>query len=488
MTNASMNPPTFTQLPLSEPIQQALAALHYSTPTPIQHKTIPLVLQGADVLGCAQTGTGKTAAFALPILDNLRKQPKPRLKNHPRVLVLAPTRELASQIRTSFEAYGKNLDIKSEVVFGGVSQFRQERAMQDGPEVLVATPGRLLDLMGGGFVVLKKLEVFVLDEADRMLDMGFIHDVKKVIAHLPQKRQTLFFSATMPPAIVELSQKLLTNPQKVMVTPESTTAERIDQHIIHVPGTRKREVLVSLLRKETEGLTLVFTATKHGANRVAETLNKASVPAAAIHGNKSQGARERALGDFREGTIRVLVATDIAARGIDVKGVGLVVNFDLPNEPESYVHRIGRTARAGADGRSISLVGDGDGDLLRQIERKIRLKIPEAPMPATTPLPALPPRPLPTREGSERGGQGQRQGNQGRQGQRQGQGRNRSGSNQNSQRPAEQRSASPAPRPATQAPVASPSRYAAAAPAATSDTAASGIRSGRYGGRRFRRY
>ncbi len=391
----------YTDLFLAAPIQDALAELNYTTPTPIQEQTIPLVLAGQDVLGCAQTGTGKTAAFALPILDYMLRHPKPRVRFTPRVLVLAPTRELASQIQASFEAYGKNLDFQSEVIFGGVSQIRQERAMQRGPEVLVATPGRLLDLMRTRHVVLQQLEVLVLDEADRMLDMGFIHDVKKIIAQLPVRRQTLFFSATMPPAIVELSGKLLVKPKKVMVTPESTTVEKIDQEVRLVTTANKRGALVHILQDEAEvnGLTLVFSATKHGANRIVEGLERAGIPAAAIHGNKSQGARERALGAFRDGSVRVLVATDIAARGIDVKGVSLVVNFDLPKEPECYVHRIGRTARAGAEGKAISLVGEGDGGLLRQIERTIRMRIPVAPDTPVADLPQMPVTPRPPMQG-----------------------------------------------------------------------------------------
>ncbi len=367
---------TFAELALSEPLQRALADKNYTEPSPIQEQTIPYVLAGRDVLGCAQTGTGKTAAFALPILEHMLKNPKQRIRNAPRVLVLAPTRELASQIKTSFDDYGAHLKFLSAVVFGGVSQFHQERAMQRGPEVLVATPGRLLDLLGQNHVILKHLEVLVLDEADRMLDMGFIHDVKRIMAMVPKQRQTLFFSATMPSAIQQLSSSILTDPYHVMVTPESTTVEKIDQKVFHVAASQKRDLLLKLVQEQHEGLTLVFTGTKHGANRIAEGLTRAGVKADAIHGNKSQGARERALENFRSGRARVLVATDIAARGIDVKGISLVVNYDLPKEPEAYVHRIGRTARAGAGGKAISLCGEQDGSLLRQIERTIRMTIP----------------------------------------------------------------------------------------------------------------
>ncbi len=368
---------TFTSLALSEPLQRALREKNYTTPSPIQEQTIPTVLTGRDVLGCAQTGTGKTAAFALPILERLSAHPLPRVKNTPLVLVLAPTRELASQIKESFTTYGAHLPFVSAVIFGGVGQFHQEKALQRGVDILVATPGRLLDLIKQGHVNLRQLEVLVLDEADRMLDMGFIHDVKKILAYVPRQRQTLFFSATMPPAIMELSAQMLTDPYKVMVTPESTTVEKIEQRLCHLPAPRKRDLLLHILQARTgDGLTLVFTGTKHGANRIAEGLTRSGVPSDAIHGNKSQNARERALENFRLGKVRVLVATDIAARGIDVKGISLVINYDLPKEPEAYVHRIGRTARAGAGGEAIAFCGEQDGALLRQIERTIRMSIP----------------------------------------------------------------------------------------------------------------
>ncbi len=367
---------TFDSLALGEPIQRALRERDYTTPSPIQEQTIPHVLEGRDVLGCAQTGTGKTAAFALPILEYLSKNPRRREPKAPRVLVIAPTRELALQIDASFRDYGKHLGFQTAVIFGGVGQNPQVRELRAGPEVLVATPGRLLDLLNQGFLDLGRLEVFVIDEADRMLDMGFIHDVKKIIARLPKQRQSLFFSATMPPAIQELAGTILRDPRHVEVTPPATTVEKIDQSLCHVALADKRQLLHHLLESQPSGLSLVFSGTKHGANRIAEQLTKAGMPAAAIHGNKSQSARVRALEDFRAGRIRILVATDIAARGIDVKGVDLVINYDLPKEPESYVHRIGRTARAGMEGRAISLCDEQSQTLLRQIEKVIRVSIP----------------------------------------------------------------------------------------------------------------
>ncbi len=367
---------TFDSLALGEPLQRALRDRDYTTPSPIQEATIPLVLDGHDVMGCAQTGTGKTAAFALPILEHLTQNPRERVRKAPRVLVIAPTRELAAQIGQSFTDYGKHLPFDSAVVFGGVGKNPQIRAMSRGPEVLVATPGRLLDLMNQGHINLRHLEVFVIDEADRMLDMGFIHDVRKIIRELPEQRQSLFFSATMPRSIIDLSRTILKNPQHVEVTPPATTVEKIDQRLCHVAKSQKRELLDHLLSQRENGLTLVFSGTKHGANRIVEQLSKAGLSAAAIHGNKSQGARERALGDFRSGRIRILVATDIAARGIDVKGIDLVVNYDLPKEPDSYVHRIGRTARAGAEGRAVSFCDELSHSLLQGIERCIRGEIP----------------------------------------------------------------------------------------------------------------
>jgi ATP-dependent RNA helicase RhlE len=367
---------TFDSLALSDPIQSALRSRDYTVPSPIQEQTIPFVLEGHDVMGCAQTGTGKTAAFALPILEHLLKNERKRQPKSPRVLVIAPTRELAIQIHDSFGAYGKQLPFRSEVIFGGVGQNPQVRALQKGPEILVATPGRLLDLIGQGHISLRTLEIFVIDEADRMLDMGFIHDVKKIIRELPKQRQSLFFSATMPDSIIELAGTILRSPKHVEVTPPATTVEKIDQSVCHVASDNKRTLLTQILKEQGSGLALVFTGMKHVANRISDHLTKEGMPAAAIHGNKSQSARVRALEDFRSGKIRILVATDIAARGIDVKGIDLVVNYDLPNEPDSYVHRIGRTARAGSEGRAISLCDEKSQGLLRQIEKTIRTPVP----------------------------------------------------------------------------------------------------------------
>ncbi len=365
-------PSPFAQLGLIAPLVTALSAKAYTEPSPIQSQAIPPLLAGRDLLGCAQTGTGKTAAFALPILQRLHAAPKVRTPFAPRVLVLTPTRELAAQIGQSFSDYGKHLKLRHAVIFGGVGQNPQVAALRQGCDILVATPGRLLDLHSQGYLKLGQLEVFVLDEADRMLDMGFIHDVRKVIAMLPAQRQTLFFSATVPEPILELSRSLLKDPVKVEVTPQATTAERVDQRICFVERAQKVPLLIDLLNKHLDQLTLVFIRTKHGANKLATQLERAGLPTSAIHGNKSQNARTRALEDFRAGKLRVLVATDIAARGLDIKGVGLVVNFDLPDEPESYVHRIGRTARAGAAGLAIALCDIEDRVPLHQIQRLIR--------------------------------------------------------------------------------------------------------------------
>jgi len=341
----------FKQLNIIEPILKAVAAEGYTIPTPIQQQAIPLVLQRKDLLGCAQTGTGKTAAFAIPILQILHEQ-KPMAPGI-KVLILTPTRELAIQIDESFAAYGKHTGIRHTVIFGGVSQLHQTNALKRGVDVLVATPGRLLDLMTQGYIRLDKLQIFVLDEADRMLDMGFIHDVKKVIAKLPAKRQTLFFSATMPPEIQKLANVLLTNPSKVEVTPPSSTVDKIEQSLYYVGKMDKPELLLHLLQDKEIRTALVFTRTKHGADKVVKTLQRFNIRAAAIHGNKSQNARQGALSDFKNGTLRVLVATDIAARGIDIDELTHVINFELPNIPETYVHRIGRTGRAGNTGIAI---------------------------------------------------------------------------------------------------------------------------------------
>ncbi len=364
----------FKQLKIIEPILKAVAAEGYTIPTPIQQQAIPLVLQRKDLLGCAQTGTGKTAAFAIPILQILHEQ-KP-LPHGIKVLILTPTRELAIQIDESFAAYGRHTGIRHSVIFGGVSQLHQTNALKRGVDILVATPGRLLDLMNQGFINLKHLQIFVLDEADRMLDMGFIHDVKKVIAKLPAKRQTLFFSATMPPEIQKLANVLLTNPAKVEVTPPSTTVEKIDQSLYYVNKQEKPELLKHLLNDTNIKSALVFSRTKHGANKVVKILDKAGVQSAAIHGNKSQVARQKALSDFKEGKIRVLVATDIAARGIDIDELTHVFNFDLPDVPETYVHRIGRTGRAGNSGIAISFCSGDERTELRDIQKLIGLTIP----------------------------------------------------------------------------------------------------------------
>ena len=369
---------TFHDLPLIAPLQRAVAEEGYTRPTPIQASAIPHVLEGRDLLGLAQTGTGKTAAFALPILQRLMADGG---KHHGgrrdiRVLVIAPTRELASQVGESFSTYGRHLPLRNAVIFGGVGQKPQEMALSRGIDILVATPGRFLDLLQQGYVRLEKLEIFVLDEADRMLDMGFLPDVRRIIAALPKVKQSLFFSATMPPDAQRLADALLKNPAKVAVVPQATTADKVDQSIYFVPKEKKRALLVHLLSDANVTRALVFTRTKHGANRVAEQLARAGIEAEAIHGNKSQSARERALGGFKEGRLRVLVATDIAARGIDVEEISHVVNFDLPNVPEQYVHRIGRTARAGASGTAISFCDREEREYLADIERTIRRKIP----------------------------------------------------------------------------------------------------------------
>jgi ATP-dependent RNA helicase RhlE len=364
----------FTELKLIDPLLRAVRAEGYETPTPIQEQAIPPVLNGRDLIGCAQTGTGKTAAFALPILQRL--QNKASNARQIRVLVLTPTRELAAQIGDSFATYGRHLPLKHTVIFGGVGQSPQEAALRRGVDILVATPGRLLDLMQQGIVRLNTIEVFVLDEADRMLDMGFIHDVRRVVAALPKQRQTLLFSATMPKEIQELAQNILISPVHVEVTPQATTVEKIDQHLFYVEHKDKRYLLEHLLRDREAQRVLVFTRTKHGANKVVKQLAGAGIVAEAIHGNKSQTAREKALMNFRTGAIRVLVATDIAARGLDVEGITHVINYDLPNIPESYVHRIGRTARAGAEGIAYSFCAEDERPYLRDIEKTIRLKVP----------------------------------------------------------------------------------------------------------------
>jgi superfamily II DNA/RNA helicase len=368
---------SFQDFGLADPISRALKEENYVTPTPIQAQTIPLALTGRDVIGIAQTGTGKTAAFALPILHRiLENRSRPQGKSC-RVLVLSPTRELSGQILDSFKAYGRHIRLSSALAIGGVPMGRQVRAIMGGVEVLVATPGRLLDLVQGNALKLNQVEFLVLDEADRMLDMGFINDIRKIVAKLPLKRQTLLFSATMPKDIADLAQQMLRDPARVAVTPVASTADRISQRIIQVDHTAKPAILAQILKQERIDRALIFTRTKHGADKVVKNLARAGIPANAIHGNKSQNHRERVLAAFRSGEVRTMVATDIAARGIDVDGVSHVVNFDLPNVPETYVHRIGRTARAGAEGIAISLVaGSEEMGYLRDIERLIRIALP----------------------------------------------------------------------------------------------------------------
>jgi ATP-dependent RNA helicase RhlE len=370
---------TFDTLGLIEPIRRAVAAEGYIHPTPIQAQSIPHLLTGRDLLGVAQTGTGKTAAFALPMLQRLSQDRRPARPKCPRALVLTPTRELAIQIDESFKTYGRHLGLRHAVIFGGVGQHPQAQALGRGLDILVATPGRLLDLMGQNLCRLDKLEIFVLDEADRMLDMGFIHDVRRIIATLPAQRQTLLFSATMPNDIANLAGSILRDPAKVEVTPVASTAERIDQWVLFVEKGDKRALLGEVLKDGGIRRALVFTRTKHGANRLAQQLEKMGVRADAIHGNKSQSARQRALADFTAGKLRILVATDIAARGIDIDGITHVINYELPNVPESYVHRIGRTARAGADGIALSFCDLEERAYLRDIERLIRRSIPVVP-------------------------------------------------------------------------------------------------------------
>ncbi len=363
---------SFAELGVAEPICRALSAEGYETPTPIQMRAIPALLEGHDLLGLAQTGTGKTAAFALPMLQKLSKDQGKRSPRGVRALILAPTRELAIQIDESLRVYGRHLHIRHTVIFGGVNQFRQVKALAQGVDILVATPGRLLDLMNQRHVRLDEAKILVLDEADRMLDMGFVRDVKKIIAAMPRERQSLLFSATMPNSIDALAAEILRSPTRVEVTPEVVTVDKIEQHVLFVDQKRKRELLAKLLENADLSRVIIFTRTKHCANRVSEQLDKGGVPAEAIHGNKSQNARQKALEEFRSGRARVLVATDIAARGIDVDGITHVINYELPNEPESYVHRIGRTARAGASGIALSFCDASERSHLKAIERLTR--------------------------------------------------------------------------------------------------------------------
>ena len=374
-----MTDSNFSEFGLAEPIQRALRARNHLVPTPIQARAIPELLAGRDMLGIAQTGTGKTAAFALPILHHLShgrsRAPAGKRPRGPRALILAPTRELAIQISDEFNQYGRYLDLRHTVIIGGVGQQPQVKALTRGVDILIATPGRLLDLMGQRRLGLDAVEILVLDEADRMLDMGFVRDVRRIVAALPKARQSLLFSATMPGEVARLAGEMLRDPLRVEVTPQATPVERIEQGVYHVAATGKEALLASILDDPALSRVLVFARTKHRASRVAARLGKAGVATEAIHGNKSQGARQRALKRFRDGAVRVLVATDIAARGIDVEGVTHVINYELPNQPESYVHRIGRTARAGAGGVALSFCDLAERDYLRDIERLIRRRL-----------------------------------------------------------------------------------------------------------------
>lgn len=368
---------TFDDLEIIEPILRALKSEGYTNPTPIQEQSIPILLQGKDLLGCAQTGTGKTAAFSIPILQQLyNSKNEADRRRKIKALIVTPTRELAIQIGESFTAYGTNTQLKNTVIFGGVKQMKQVKRIQSGIDILVATPGRLLDLMNQGYITLNHIEYFVLDEADHMLDMGFIHDIRKIVAKLPQKRQSLFFSATMPPAIINLSGKILGKPERVTIKPEQATAEKVDQAVYYVGKPNKNKLLSHLLETGDHSSVLVFSRTKHGANKIVRKLQQARFTAEAIHGNKSQPARQRALENFKTGETKVLVATDIAARGIDVNQLSLVINFDLPNVPETYVHRIGRTGRADASGIAISFCDGAERAYLNDIEKLIGQKVP----------------------------------------------------------------------------------------------------------------
>lgn len=371
-----MTKKTFQDLNIIPQILKAVADEGYTHPTPIQEQSIPIVLEGKDLLGCAQTGTGKTAAFAIPILQQMHAKPKAAGIKKIKVLVLTPTRELAIQIAESFSVYGGNLGVNNLVIFGGVPQGAQVKALKAGVDILVATPGRLLDLIGQNFISLKDIEIFVLDEADRMLDMGFINDVKKVVARIPVKRQTLFFSATMPPEIQKLANTILVNPLKVEVTPVSSTAETIQQSLYFVDQKEKKKLLIHILQDKKIDRVLVFTRTKHGADKLVKDLHKANISAEAIHGNKSQNARQRALNNFKASHTRVLIATDIAARGIDIDDLTHVINYDLGDVPETYVHRIGRTGRAGNSGIAIAFCDAEERDNLKAIQKLIGFSIP----------------------------------------------------------------------------------------------------------------
>lgn len=367
---------TFSDLPIIDPILAILKSEGYEIPTPIQAAAIPPLLEGRDLLGCAQTGTGKTAAFAIPIIQHLHGKYRKAISGSPRALVLVPTRELAVQVHESFETYGRGMKMRYTSVFGGVGQGKQVDALERGIHVLIATPGRLMDLMEQGYIKLDLVDHLVLDEADRMLDMGFLPAIKKIVREVPKERQSIFLSATMPPPIQELTHELLTDPVTIMIAPPFTTAQRVRQRLMYVTKDNKRSLMECLLKDERLTKVLVFTRTKHGADRLAKSLKTAKLAIDVIHGNKSQNARQRVLNEFRTGKLRVLVATDVAARGIDVDGVSHVINFEIPNEPDSYVHRIGRTARAGESGESISLCDSEELEFIRDIEKEIGKKIP----------------------------------------------------------------------------------------------------------------
>lgn len=368
---------TFKDLHLVPQILQALEQKGYNNPTKIQEQSIPIILKNKDLLGCAQTGTGKTAAFAIPIIQQLYLNHKSKKQNYIKALIVTPTRELAIQIDDNFKAYAKHTNLRNTVIFGGVKQQKQVRRLQAGIDILTATPGRLLDLINQGYISLDRIEHFVLDEADRMLDMGFIHDIKKIIKLLPRERQSLFFSATMSSDIVSLSRKILGDPERVTIQPKQTTAEKVSQSVIYVPKKMKGDLLSDILSSKQPESTLVFSRTKYGANKIVKVLNKKGFTAEAIHGNKSQAARQKALANFKSGDTKVLVATDIAARGIDINELELVINYDLPNIPETYVHRIGRTGRADASGHAMSFCDNEERAFLKDIQKLIKQSIPE---------------------------------------------------------------------------------------------------------------
>ncbi len=396
---------SFSNLGLSEPLLKAVADQGYTTPTPIQKQAIPIILSGDDVLAGAQTGTGKTAGFTLPLLEKLSNLPKTKGKRVVKALILTPTRELATQVAESVETYGKHLSFTSTVIFGGVGINPQKATLRKGVDIVIATPGRLLDLLGQGAIDLSRVDTLILDEADRMLDMGFIHDIKKILARLPKNRQNLLFSATFSNDIKRLADGLLNSPKLIEVARRNTSAETIAQKVYPVDCKRKKELLVKLIKDEEWKQVLVFTRTKHGANRLTEYLMNSMINAAAIHGNKSQGARTKALANFKDGSVRVLVATDIAARGIDIDQLPHVVNFELPNVPEDYVHRIGRTGRAGNDGEAVSLVCVDEKMLLRAIEKLIKKDIPKETIDEFRPDPSIKPEPIQKKRG-QRGGSG----------------------------------------------------------------------------------